>query len=605
MKIKEISIRGYRGITEMTLNPERINVFIGECGSGKSSVLEALRFALGGKAEKSDISTTDNEANEATVTVVFEDGSSISRTRKEDGITCKCNGKNASAKAVNEFLRTRCGVESTLFDALSSVDYFRALSKKDLTELFLSILPVQINFDAMIKLIEQQNAKPVTEKERTFLQKRFPAMPAQFSLDAIDKAYKDIYNLRKKVNADLKAVTARCVFDEQTLPDEKKEHLETALYNIAKKEADYRNHSKAVENYNRAVKIRTDAQKRLESLRKAYESYKDVVRPDESILKKAKSNRTQFQDAVNQSNRTVATLNSNMEMLNRTLANLDKPVCPISEKLTCTTDKSGVKNELIALIGQNSLAVKEQNDFIKRCEEQIARLDRRIEKYQQNVIAFNQKQSYEKQIKEFIIPELPEKPAEITAVDFTKEKEEINRKISILASFEMVKKYRQEKLKIQEDSSLCEFGAQALDIKYGVRSLILKQALIPFERLCNQKAQVLRDGFQIKITCEEGIEFLVKPHDADAYGFIPMSSVSTGEFVFVAYLMMSVIQAVTGGKYLVIDNLDRLDAKCVKSLMSLIADDKAYEHVFLGTVDHTDTIEAVNQFNGIERIFMS
>lgn len=79
-----------------------------------------------------------------------------------------------------------------------------------------------------------------------------------------------------------------------------------------------------------------------------------------------------------------------MEMLNRTLANLDKPVCPISEKLTCTTDKSGVKNELIALIGQNSLAVKEQNDFIKRCEEQIARLDRRIEKYQQNVIAFNQ-----------------------------------------------------------------------------------------------------------------------------------------------------------------------------------------------------------------------
>lgn len=52
MKIKEISIRGYRGITEMTLNPERINVFIGECGSGKSSVLEALRFALGGKAEK-------------------------------------------------------------------------------------------------------------------------------------------------------------------------------------------------------------------------------------------------------------------------------------------------------------------------------------------------------------------------------------------------------------------------------------------------------------------------------------------------------------------------------------------------------------------------
>ena len=26
MKIKEISIRGYRGITEMTLNPERINV---------------------------------------------------------------------------------------------------------------------------------------------------------------------------------------------------------------------------------------------------------------------------------------------------------------------------------------------------------------------------------------------------------------------------------------------------------------------------------------------------------------------------------------------------------------------------------------------------
>lgn len=592
MKIKEISIKDYKGIGDVTINPERINMLTGECGSGKSSVLDAIRFALGGKADRSDI---NSNAKEAMVTVVFEDESSISRTRKEDGIVCKCNGKAASAKAVNEFLKSRCGIDASLFDAMSSVDYFKELSKKDLTELFLSILPVQINFDAMVKLIEQKNGKPLTDKEKEYLQNRFPKMPAQFGLDAIDKAQKEVYGQRAKVNANLKAVTARCAFDEQSLPDETKEQLEKKLYEIAKKESEFNNHAKLITNYNKAVKARNDAQKRMDSLKKSAETYKDVNKPDSAVLEKAKNDREQFQKAINQANQMIATLKSNIELFNRTLENLDKPVCPISEKLICTTDKSGIKNELIALIGDNSTALKQQNDFVKRCQEQIVLRDSRIESYQKNVISYNQKVTILKQINEFVFPELPERPADLKAVDFAQQKSDINKKMSILAQYEMVKKYKKEQLDLQSASALCETAMQILDVKQGVRSLILKQALTPFERLCNQKASVLRKGFQIKIECEDGIEFSVKPYDGDGVKYIPMNMVSTGEFVFVGYLLMSVIQAVTGSKYLVIDNLDRLDKQSFAALIKLIDGDRAYEHVFLGTVNHKDLEEAAQK----------
>ena len=43
--LEEITIKNFKSITDDTISLGRVNVFIGENGSGKSNILEALMFA--------------------------------------------------------------------------------------------------------------------------------------------------------------------------------------------------------------------------------------------------------------------------------------------------------------------------------------------------------------------------------------------------------------------------------------------------------------------------------------------------------------------------------------------------------------------------------
>lgn len=49
-----IEIENFKSIEKLTLNPGRVNVFIGENGSGKSNILEAIGFAAAAEANKLD-----------------------------------------------------------------------------------------------------------------------------------------------------------------------------------------------------------------------------------------------------------------------------------------------------------------------------------------------------------------------------------------------------------------------------------------------------------------------------------------------------------------------------------------------------------------------
>jgi predicted ATPase len=52
--ISELRIQNFKSIHDLTLKPGRVTVFIGENGSGKSNVLEAIAFAAGAAANKLD-----------------------------------------------------------------------------------------------------------------------------------------------------------------------------------------------------------------------------------------------------------------------------------------------------------------------------------------------------------------------------------------------------------------------------------------------------------------------------------------------------------------------------------------------------------------------
>lgn len=73
-----------------------------------------------------------------------------------------------------------------------------------------------------------------------------------------------------------------------------------------------------------------------------------------------------------------------------------------------------------------------------------------------------------------------------------------------------------------------------------------------------------------------------------------MKEVSTGEFVCVAYILMTMIGEATKCHLFLIDNLDRLDTEYLNALLSLLEEDKKIEQVFLGGVDHADVEQTLN-----------
>ena len=175
-----------------------------------------------------------------------------------------------------------------------------------------------------------------------------------------------------------------------------------------------------------------------------------------------------------------------------------------------------------------------------------------------------------------------EKPEEVKAPDMMV-KQEIQSKISKYTSFENAKKAKCELEEEQKKLRILENLVLYLDSKTGVRGYILKKVVEPFTKMCNQKASKFHN-MELKISFDNGIEFYGKTENSN--GFVPIHRLSSGEHVFATYLLCTLIHQITKASYLVIDNMDKLDAKSFKLFVELLEDDTSYDNIILGAVNH-------------------
>ena len=603
MKIKEIHIKNYCGIAERTIYPEKITMLLGECGTGKSSTLAAIRYAFTGKSDQKDIK---NGQAKASVSIVFDDGTSIQRIRDANGTTVKCNGKRASAKATTEFVNEKFGTNTKAFEALCGTDFFESLSKKEMTEFFLSILPVKINFQSICQMASEKMGQPLsksqvgllmqeflgrelTEKETEKLPGEYPKDDKIFDLEDIDKAYRSLFEARKLQKNTVKILEARAGFSGD-LPKEKKEDLEQRLYAIAQKTAEVSTYQKNLASFQRIMAQRKMAEEKKRQIGEALKAYADAARPDQKEKDQAEEDKKKFQHAIQKCRSMIGALEANVAIFEKTLQSLDRPVCPISKKLICTTDKTPLKKELLEIVGMNRGKIVENQVFIKRCEEQINKRDKILKDFETKNLRYMQRISLEKQAAAIVIPDLPEKPKEIqtSTMALEEERKKIQEKLSVWAAYEATKKVEKDLAAAKSVLKDLDACVEILDAKSGIRITIIQKVLEPFERLLNEKAKKIRDDFQIKFMCEDGIVILASPRK-DA-GFLSLQQLSTGEFVYVAYLLMSVVNELTNGRILIIDSIDKLDKKYLSSLVNFLEKDPGFDNIFIGGVNHDDTV---------------
>lgn len=584
--ITTISIRNFKGIEDLQLNAKKLNAIIGKCGSGKSSLLDAIRFALTGKAGKEVIR---KGCREASVVLRFSDNSTIERIRRTSENISKCNGKSSTKRSLDEFLTARnmnpCWIES-----LCSVDWFAGLSSKDLNNFFMTILPLRAKAETVVELVAQLD-KDLTEKKEKYLMEEILKKQEIFSFNDLANGYNTAYTVRQELKRKYNEMLPRCTFNE-TVPAKTREDIEKELNNISQVEAAEKEYSKRLKEYTSSKKQHDLAIKRLDEMKKELDTYSSCKKPKEETKTQAEADRKLFQVHIKRTNEYIGTINSTLDLLKRTLDNLDKPICPISEKLICTTDKSQLKEELLSLIQKNENALASNKEFLAKCEDQVRKRDDIISNYQKEVYRYEQKTTLENNISKFIVPEILPEPQKVEKAHLEAKKKELLDLLSILSRYEKVQQNKKELAKIKDKYDLAQFAVKVLDSKIGIPALILQRTLRFFEKKCNEKASLLREGFQIHFLSDNGITIQVSPGKGKP--FVDMKEVSTGEFVCVAYILMTMIGEATKCHLFLIDNLDRLDTEYLNALLSLLEEDKKIEQVFLGGVDHADVERTLN-----------
>ena len=584
--ITTISIRNFKGIEDLQLNAKKLNAIIGKCGSGKSSLLDAIRFALTGKAGKEVIR---KGCREASVVLRFSDNSTIERIRRTSENISKSNGKSSTKRSLDEFLTARnmnpCWIES-----LCSVDWFAGLSSKDLNNFFMTILPLRAKAETVVELVAQLD-KDLTEKKEKYLMEEILKKQEIFSFNDLANGYNTAYTVRQELKRKYNEMLPRCTFNE-TVPAKTREDIEKELNNISQVEAAEKEYSKRLKEYASSKKQHDLAIKRLDEMKKELDTYSSCKKPKEETKTQAEADRKLFQVHIKRTNEYIGTINSTLDLLKRTLDNLDKPICPISEKLICTTDKSQLKEELLSLIQKNENALASNKEFLAKCEDQVRKRDDIISNYQKEVYRYEQKTTLENNISKFIVPEILPEPQKVEKAHLEAKKKELLDLLSILSRYEKVQQNKKELAKIKDKYDLAQFAVKVLDSKIGIPALILQRTLRFFEKKCNEKASLLREGFQIHFLSDNGITIQVSPGKGKP--FVDMKEVSTGEFVCVAYILMTMIGEATKCHLFLIDNLDRLDTEYLNALLSLLEEDKKIEQVFLGGVDHADVEQTLN-----------
>ena len=584
--ITTISIRNFKGIEDLQLNAKKLNAIRGKCGSGKSSLLDAIRFALTGKAGKEVIR---KGCREASVVLRFSDNSTIERIRRTSENISKCNGKSSTKRSLDEFLTARnmnpCWIES-----LCSVDWFAGLSSKDLNNFFMTILPLRAKAETVVELVAQLD-KDLTEKKEKYLMEEILKKQEIFNFNDLANGYNTAYTVRQELKRKYNEMLPRCTFNE-TVPAKTREDIEKELNNISQVEAAEKEYSKRLKEYTSSKKQHDLAIKRLDEMKKELDTYSSCKKPKEETKTQAEADRKLFQVHIKRTNEYIGTINSTLDLLKRTLDNLDKPICPISEKLICTTDKSQLKEELLSLIQKNENALASNKEFLAKCEDQVRKRDDIISNYQKEVYRYEQKTTLENNISKFIVPEILPEPQKVEKAHLEAKKKELLDLLSILSRYEKVQQNKKELAKIKDKYDLAQFAVKVLDSKIGIPALILQRTLRFFEKKCNEKASLLREGFQIHFLSDNGITIQVSPGKEKP--FVDMKEVSTGEFVCVAYILMTMIGEATKCHLFLIDNLDRLDTEYLNALLSLLEEDKKIEQVFLGGVDHADVEQTLN-----------
>ena len=608
MKLNKIGIKDFKKIEDLKLEFGNDPVVLtGPNGAGKSSVVEAIRYAITGEAPLNAIRSGQKHS---IITVVANDDIGFERYIERPNKKSVClMGKKVTNTAAKLTMEDVLNISTKETDIILSSEVLK-LKPDELGGLFFSHDHRTLTVDNIIKIMEASD--PTTKKTAIMIKgsDKFPAdvitsvkelfKEDDVTIGMLQEAHDEAKSYKSGCNAEYKILSVKAEgFSSMVRPEYDVKKLKKDLEDIIGVEKNQEMNKRLMRNYNDAIRNQEAQEKMIVSLELQANGI-IAKEPDAEELKKIKSDIEDQAKKINQQEVVKRTLTQSIKNTKGILAALDTPICPISKKLICTTDKMPAKMEL-------SEQLRKEEESIKNIEEMVADLKGKLEKvkkeeegYKENKLNYERKQNLLKQIETLKKNKIkvPEKPTMLTTrTDLAKEKKEINDILAAIKAFDDAEAAYLKAEKVKRKIKIYDYLMETFDNKGPVASAFLRATAELLEKKVEERAKIFDDKLKVRFDVTEGL----KPYFqfGENATFQTHYSLSTGQKIIASMLITDVLNFYCGSEILILDELNDLDEKNFEAVMKFITSEDVkedYETIIVCTVDHKNLLDIMKRY---------
>lgn len=579
MKISHINIRDVRGVKSMDFKPATINYITGPSGSGKSSVMDAIRYGITGKSGEDHVRL--GSLGGAQVSVLFDRIGSVTRSISDAGKTkITMNGKGTTGKSVTEQMQAVYGVSMDSLNLMTSSELLSHALGKDLAAYLLNggFLTHSLTMSGLL-ILNPMDA-PVEEE----LKKYLPENPVPISLSDIENAYKSMMARRPVLKSMLAEAKAKAAVSVDT-PKRSSDDIQKEITSLSKKIAAEESLTSGYPKYLQEVEKLKQNIAESEAKLKEYDGVKPVSEREQELAKK---NLQAANERVTDIGTNIKIAKDDIASLEKTLTALDTSVCPISKQLICKTDKTPVHAELSASLQMKydlAATLETKLEDAKKARDNadaiIRELAQQQAKWQMRVAIIAELGK----LKDIKIPEI-KAPTEGLLASMTAAQAKLQEELVQARTYEAAAVYAEQATKLTDDLNITETLVKELAPNGGIRKLILSNSIAPLEAWCNDQLASVLPKYQLHFAADDNFNVVMETSAGETLQF---TSLSSGEQLRVIFVLMCMLNELNGVRIIMLDNLNALDSDSRKNLLSLMVSlsDK-YDHLFISGIGQND-----------------
>lgn len=627
MKIKQITTMNVKGIPNNVFNmSEKLTVFTGPNGSGKTSLLEVLETLLT-KSKFANVDTfIKNGEKKAEMSIVMADAYGADHTIQlsktpASGISFKLDGEKSNFEKVQQWISLNCGV--TEKNGIVKYADISTMKPKELAEYIARYIP-QAYSKAEILAMKKESYSAKTygiEEEVAYTSDDIVAASALLSSLLPDTVTKDsIQALQERTKQELAMVKKNLGYymgEIAKIPDSmarsldivqaEKEQLIAQNNNCAIINQAWQAYEANVSSYNQYM---TDLQTMYNEIQEM-----KVDENIESEIGKVQDLLSSWRDYRSKMNQSLGLNEQQLSLLQISIDKLNTQVCPLSEKLLCTTDKTPIRDELSQQISELSKNTESIKGMIADADSKINTLSSQMSILNDARILKAKKDSMVKQY-EMLYKNIPAVPVQPTTPKVDPEAiqtklQNINAEL-IAANNQEVKKSLLLKLdQCKTEYHKWNFLSQWIDDKGEIMKGMMDKYLSKLNALVAERAKAAYPNWNITFTFDNGLVPMVEISGKNTA--MPYSALSAGEKAITDLFICDLLNRLsegqmtdangnvypTGFRTLLIDGLEKLDKQnylaFLNALNTTIAPD--YDNIIINLVNHSDLVSTNIQCN--------